>query len=326
MQNCLGNCSSATIRNRWRSLKRSATLSSRILAGREPSELRYRLYVDSLVEQYAKATRDVVKLNQLLKIKMAEIDQILSTPQSRLSDDELYRLAIKPRQTSVFITKFEIVSIDEFSFVLIMIISGGAVKTKKVKSEIPLEGETLARLSDVLNANLVGLTSDMINLPVIMRLENEMEPYVPLVNHAIKSIYEVMNEIDSGEVRLTGVGNLLSYPEYSDAEQFGGLLATLEQQEQILQLASGVKGDDINVLIGSENSVKVMNNSSLVFKPIKKDGTTLGIIGVLGPRRMNYKRVLNTLEEIGGSITSIISENDEKSQDNITDKGDGNAG
>ena len=328
MQNCLGNCSSATIRNEMAELEALGYLEQpHTSAGRVPSELGYRLYVDSLVEQYAKATRDVVKLNQLLKIKMAEIDQILEHASKLASAMTNYTgLAIKPRQTSVFITKFEIVSIDEFSFVLIMITSGGAVKTKKVKSEIPLEGETLARLSDVLNANLVGLTSDMINLPVIMRLENEMEPYVPLVNHAIKSIYEVMNEIDSGEVRLTGVGNLLSYPEYSDAEQFGGLLATLEQQEQILQLASGVKGDDINVLIGSENSVKVMNNSSLVFKPIKKDGTTLGIIGVLGPRRMNYKRVLNTLEEIGGSITSIISENDEKSQDNITDKGDGNAG
>ena len=86
------------------------------------------------------------------------------------------------------------------------------------------------------------------------------------------------------------------------------MLGTLESQDEILDLVSNAQTDDINVLIGSESSVKVMNNSSLVFKPIKKNGNTIGFIGVLGPQRMNYKQVLKTLDEIGGSLSSVIGE------------------
>jgi len=145
-------------------------------------------------------------------------------------------------------------------------------------------------------------------LPIIMDLEDRMGDAAFLVNPSVKRIYEVMNEIDGGEMRLSGLNHLLQYPEYSDTTHFGQLLGTLENQDEILDLVSASENDDINVLIGSESPVKVMNNSSLVFKPIKKNGKTIGVVGVLGPRRMNYKQVLQTLGEITGSISSIMEE------------------
>ena len=129
-----------------------------------------------------------------------------------------------------------------------------------------------------------------------------------LVNPAVKCVYEVMNHLDGGEMRLSGLNHLLKYPEYADADQLGELLGTLESQEEILDLVSAASQEDINVLIGSESSVKVMNNSSLVFKPIKKDGNTVGFVGVLGPRRMNYKQVLQALEDIGGNISLMMDD------------------
>ena len=132
-----------------------------------------------------------------------------------------------------------------------------------------------------------------------------------MVNTAVKCIYDVMSEIDGGELRYSGINNLLNYPEYSDTQQLGRLLGTLEEQDEILDLVSEADSDNINVLIGSESSVKVMNNSSLVFKPIKKNGKTVGVIGVLGPLRMDYKNVLRTIDEIGGSIADMIGENRE---------------
>ena len=80
-----------------------------------------------------------------------------------------------------------------------------------------------------------------------------------------------------------------------------------------------IENDKINVLIGSESSVKVMNNSSLVYIPIKKDGKTVGVIGVIGPRRMNYKQVLKTLGDISGNISTIIGEAEPKLTDGKTD-------
>ena len=323
MQNNLLTCSSATIRNEMAELEQMGYLiQPHTSAGRVPSEAGYRFYVDSLVEQYARTTREVVQINQILKTKMAEIDQILDTASRLASSMTNYTgIAVKPRANSVSIAKFEIISIDENNFAMVMITSTGAVKTKKLKLKENIPDGALKRLSELFNGMLCGLSADMITLTQIMALEEEMGASAFLVNPAVKCIYETMNEIDSGDVRLSGLNRLLNYPEYADTHQFGELLGTLESKDEILDLISKPESDDINVLIGSESSVKVMNNSSIVFKPIKKDGHTVGIIGVLGPRRMNYKQVLQALDEIGGSISSIIDEEKLLREGNF-DKGD----
>ena len=310
MQNNLLSCSSATIRNEMAELEQMGyLLQPHTSAGRVPSEAGYRFYVDTLVEQYAKTTHEVVQINQILRAKMHELDQLLDTASRLASTMTNYTgIAIKPRSNSVTMSKFEIISIDENNFAMVMITSGGTVKTKKVKTVFPIPQGSLKKMSDLFNEELCGLGADMITLPIIMRLESEMHDAAFLVNPAVKCIYEVMNEIDGGEMKLSGLNHLLKYPEYSDADQLGALLGTLENREEILDLVSNSSTDDINVLIGSESSVKVMNNSSLVFKPIKKNGRTVGFVGVLGPRRMNYKQVLSTLEQIGGNISSMIDE------------------
>ena len=308
VQNNLVSCSSATIRNEMAELEQLGYLEQpHTSAGRVPSELGYRFYVDSLVEQYANTTRDIVKINHLLKVKMSEIDQILETASKLASSLTNYTgIAIKPKASSVTVSKFEFVSIDSFNFVMVIITSGGVVKTKKVKSPIPFDEDTLSKMSELLNSELCGLGADMITLPIIMHLENEMGDNAYLVNPTVKAIYEVMNELDGGELRYSGINHLLDYPEYADTQHLSNLLGTLENQDEILDLVSNAQSDDINVFIGSESPVKVMNNSALVFKPIKKNGKTVGVIGVLGPRRMDYKKVLKTIDEIGESITGII--------------------
>lgn len=309
-QNNLLTCSSATIRNEMAELEQLGYLvQPHTSAGRVPSEAGYRFYVDALVEQYAKTTREVVQINQLLRAKMDELDQLLDTASRLASTMTNYTgIAIKPRNSSVTMAKFEIIPIDPNNFAMVMITSGGTVKTKKVKTPENIPEGSLRRLAELFNREICGLEVDMITLPIIIRLESEMGEGAFLVNSAVKCVYEVMNEMDGGQMKLSGINHLLKYPEYSDTDQLGELLGTLESQEEILDLVSTASGDDINVLIGSESSVKVMNNSSLVFLPIKRNGRTVGVIGVLGPRRMNYKQVLQTLGDIGGSISLMFDD------------------
>ena len=115
-------------------------------------------------------------------------------------------------------------------------------------------------------------------------------------------------EYDGGEVQLSGINRLLQYSDYESPEHLSELLGTLERKDEILDLVAEAGDDDINVLIGSESSVKVMNNSAIVFKPIVRDGKTLGVIGVLGPLRMDYAKVLETIEQLCGSIVGIMDE------------------
>ena len=324
VQSNLLSCSSATIRNEMAELEDLGYLvQPHTSAGRVPSEAGYRFYVDSLVEQYAKTTHEVAQINQLLRVKMDEIDQILDMASRLASTMTNYTgIAIKPKMNTVTMTKFEIVSMSLNDFVIVMITSGGAIKTKKVKIEFPVGEAALKKLSDLLNSEICGLGADMITLPIIMGLEEAMGEDAFLVNPTVKCIYEVMNEIDGGDMKLTGINHLLKYPEYSDTTELGDLLGTLESQEEILDLvSSATENDRINVLIGSESSVKVMNNSSLVYIPIKKDGKTVGVIGVIGPRRMNYKQVLKTLGDISINISSIIGEDANCLTDGNSNKG-----
>ena len=309
LQNQGLNCSSATIRNEMAELEEMGYLEQpHASAGRVPSELGYRFYVDSLIEHYAMTTSEIAQINKLLRIKMGELDQILATASTLASSLTNYTgIAIKPRRASVTISKFETIYLERDHFILVAVASTGAVKTKQIHPEYPVTEDAVERLAAVLNRYVTGLTAERITLPIIVELENEMGADSPMISEMIKIIYELLNEMDQGEMKITGLNHLLQYPEYSDMGQFQELLGTLEKKEDILDLVSQHESrDDISVLIGSESRVEVMNNSALVFKPIQKDGKTLGAIGILGPRRMDYAKVLATLEELSGNIESII--------------------
>ena len=310
VQNQLLTCSSATIRNEMAELEEMGYLEQpHTSAGRVPSELGYRFYVDSLLQHYAMTTKEIDQINSLLKMKMGELDKILEVASKVASNLTNYTgIAIKPKQSLIKVLKYEIVGIDARQFAIVMILSTGAIKTKKVKVGFEIDEYSLTRLSSALNAYLTGLRADEITLTSVMNLERAMEDDSLLVNATIKAIYETMSEMDGGELHYSGLNHLLQYPEYSDVNKFGEIINTFEEKDQILDLVSGGYERDINVLIGSENSVNVMKDSAIVFKQIKKDGKTIGAIGVVGPRRMDYARVLATLNELSENITDLIDD------------------
>lgn len=301
-------CSSATIRNEMAELEDMGYLEQpHTSAGRVPSQLGYRFYVDQLIERYAMTTGEIAQINQVLKSKTSEVDQMLLTASRLASALTNYTgIAAKPKCAAVTVNRFETAYIDGLSFVLIMISSTGSVISKHVRLSAPMSQDAVARLAAALNENVAGLSANEINLPVMMRLEAIMGADAALISPIIKTIYETMTELDSGELRLSGINHLLQYPDYSDPEELKNLLGTLEHKEEILDLVSNEKDDEISVVIGSESPVRVMNNSSLVFKPVKRGDKTVGVIGVLGPLRMDYARVLETIERLCGMIGEMI--------------------
>ncbi len=302
-------CSSATVRNEMAELEEMGYLEQpHASAGRVPSELGYRFYVNSLLEHYAMTTAEIAQINHLLRVKMGELDQILSAASNLASSLTNYTgFAVRPKLGSVTVSKFEGIYLESDHFILVAVLSTGSVKTKHQRPAAPVTQDRVSRLTDVLNRYLIGLTADRITLSIIMEMENELGADASLASQTVKVVYELLREADEGEMKVSGINHLLQYPEYSDREQFQELLGTLEKKEDILDLVSrNQSGDDINVLIGSESRVEVMNNSALVFKPIVKDGKTLGAIGVLGPRRMDYAKVLATLQGLSGNIEDLI--------------------
>ena len=304
-------CSSATIRNEMAELEEMGYLEQpHTSAGRVPSELGYRFYVDSLVEHYAMTAREIAQINQALKAKMSELDQILTTASSLASNLTNYTgFALKPRSRALSVSRFEAIYIAPGQFVLVMVANDASVKTRNVKLDVACDSASVAKLAATLNRYMTGRLADEITLPTMVAMEEAMAEDGALIGPVIKIIYETMNESDRGELKVTGVDRLLEYPEYSDAGQLKGLLGALEQKSELMEMiSSAAERDPHGVVIGSEASVKEMNNSTVVFKTIIKDGKPIGAIGVIGPLRMDYARVLSTLDGLSGNIADLLGE------------------
>lgn len=324
-------CSSATIRNEMAELESLGYLEQpHTSSGRIPTDKGYRFYVDSLSDTYATANAEIDGIGELTKVKTNEIDKMLESASRLASSLTNYTgIAIKPRPASAHIGRFETMYLDENDFIIVMLTSIGSVKSKSIRSDIALTAEDTEHLTDCLNACFAGLSAEKITLPIVMKLEGMLGELSSLSGTVIKSIYEVMSDINGGSLRYSGIDHLLQYPEYSDVSQFKELLEVLERQDDILSIVSDNGKEDIKVYIGSESPVKVMNNSSLVFKPIKKDGKTVGAIGVIGPTRMDYAKVLSTISSISGNIASVLEGDTAKvkvNSSNLLGEGDHSGG
>lgn len=304
------SCSSATIRNEMAELENMGYLEQpHTSAGRVPSKKGYRFYVDTLLKDYAMTTKEIAQINQLMKIKLSELDQILDKASKVASELTNYPgFVIKPREHSVTVQKFEATLIDKQSFILILVASNGAVKTRNILTENEVDEKTVARLSQSLNELAAGHTANEMSIQMIIELENRMSGDVALVNAVMKAIWEVLNELDSGELKVSGLDRLLQYPEFAEPENLGELLGALERKEDILDLVADPGDDRVNAVIGSDSSMRVMNNSTLVYKPVRQNGHTVGVIGVIGPLRMDYAKVLKTLDNLGENLTNLLAE------------------
>ena len=205
-----------------------------------------------------------------------------------------------------------------------MISNNGNVITKRLSIEMNISQLTATDLSMALNDHIAGLTANEITLPIIMELEAAMGDKAAIATPIIKIIYESMNELDGGDLKVSGMDRLLQYPEYSNKDQLRELLGAFEKKEDILDLVSDSDSEGVNVVIGSESSVKVMNNSALVFKPVVRDGKTIGAIGIIGPRRMDYAKVVATIEGLEGNVESILNESNLMLNEKEFDGGDDN--
>ena len=301
--------SSATIRNEMAALEEQGYLESpHTSSGRVPTELGYRFYVDWLRDRYEMTTRELETLNAVAAAKMSELDGLLETATKLASAMTNYTaLAVKPRRSAQTVRRYETVFLDEHEFLLVMILSDDNIRTVRIYSEQSLDTESVATVSRTLNTHATGVTADRITLSVIMRMREELGIYGELAGSVMKEVYEAMRDSGGGEVRVDGVNNLLQYPEYSDISAVKDILSMLDRREDIVKLVSDANDDNVNVYIGSENSVGAGDRSSIVFRTIKHNGQVVGAIGVIGPRRMDYSRVMTLIEGLAGSISDAVS-------------------
>ncbi len=318
-QNKQISCSSATIRNEMAELEELGYLEQpHTSAGRIPSEAGYRFYVDWLIDQYNFTQSEITELQNSLHQKQNELDSIMQTAVTLASKLTNYTaLSLKPRQQRITVTRYELMRLDETTLVLIMVI-GSIVKTKYIRSNRSIPTEAAMLLASVLNEKATGITASEITLPMMMEMERMMGEFDYLVSPVVKAVCETISVFDGGEIRFEGINRLLSYPEFYDMDRLRDMLALFEKKEALLEVLSdeAQHGDGVQVFIGRENLVKVMDNSTLVFKAIVDHGQTVGAIGIIGPTRMDYGRVIATIDRLSRGVAEALDSPKKQSDEN----------
>ena len=307
------SCSPATIRNEMAELEEMGYLAKpHTSSGRVPSELGYRFYVDSLVRQYSATKNEVDEINEKLRYKLTEMDEILEEV-SRLaaSFTDYTGIAFKSGNSNMRISRFDSVYLSPKDFLLVMMFEKDTVKAKPIHLSFSITEQDLRRFTEALNLYLVNKSSEGITMPIIVKLEALMGSSGAMVHPAVKVIYETMNELDTADVHLDGINKLLQYPEYSDVSKLRGLLGVLEEKDKLLDVISShtTTEDGINVYIGTENDSDVMSNTTLIYKNVTVGGKKLAV-GVIGPKRMNYSKVIGMINQLAMGIDRLFCDDD----------------
>lgn len=304
------SCSPATIRNEMSELEQMGYLiQPHTSAGRIPSELAYRFYIDSLVKQYSEKREEIDLIHERLKHKLTEMDEILEEVSRLASSITNYTgIAFKPGIGQVRVERFDSVYLSPKDFLLVMLFNGDIVKAKPIHLSFSITEDDLKRFTEALSIYLTNSTSDGITMPLIIKIESIMGSAGAMVHPTMKVIYETMNELDTADIKLDGVTRLLQYPEYSDVSKLRDLMGVLEEKGRLMDvISSGVSShDDIQVYIGREDDA-AMRDTTLIYKMVDIGGKSVAI-GVIGPRRMDYSKVIAMIYQLAGAIGDNFSE------------------
>ncbi len=295
--------SSATIRNEMADLENMGYLiQPHTSAGRVPTRLGYRFYVDALMENYQLTATEIISLNNIIRNKMGELDSILKSASKLIASMTNYTtVAVQSAYGAPTVAQYSYMLLGDNAFLLVMRMSDESVSTKHIRTELTLNDSVLQRLTVILNTSFVGIASDGITLPMMMQAETEMGEAGALIAPVVKAIYETIGKTEEADINFEGLNKLLEYPEFSNVEQMRRVIGMVEKKDDFMKIIEGADDDKVNIFIGHDG--KLVDNSAFVFKTIKVGGKAVGAIGVFGPSRMDYSKVISTVEYLSATLS-----------------------
>ena len=300
------NLSSATIRNEMSDLEEMGyILQPHTSAGRIPSDAGYRLYVDRMMEE---KDREVTEMKEMMIQRQDKMELLLKQLATVLAKNTNYAAMISTPQFHRTKLKFIQLSIVTKSQILAVIVTeGNVVKNKIIRLEHGLDQKTILELNILLNSALNGLTIEQINLGTIAKLKEQAGIHSELVNRVLDAVAESIQSEDEVEIYTSGATNIFKYPELSTSEKASELINTFENKEGLAGLiGTGEEETGIQVYIGQESPLPSMQDCSVVTATYELGEGMYGRIGVIGPKRMDYDKVVGTLKTLMVQLDEIF--------------------
>lgn len=303
--------SSATIRNEMADLEEMGYLvQPHTSAGRVPSQLGYRYYVDNLIDINELGVDDDLELTSSLSTeKMREIEQIIINSARVLSSaTNQTSLIMGPQFRKSAFHQLRILPLDEQRGLVVLITDTGFIKNKVIDLQQKLSPTELHQVVSYLNQKLYGLTIDQVTTSLINELKRDLFKRMEILEQAFILLEESLKEEKQIRVFLGGTTNILNQPEFKDVDKIRRMLNLFEQEPLLFKiLEDNSSEDDITVRIGTENEFEDIRECTLVTGTYKIHDKTIGSVGVLGPTRMDYRRVIGVMRRLVDHLNQSLS-------------------
>ncbi|MCI6019237.1 MAG: heat-inducible transcriptional repressor HrcA [Clostridiales bacterium] len=310
------NLSSATIRNEMSDLEEMGYIvQPHTSAGRIPSDKGYRFYVDNMMKEKVDSmvkekVAEVDEMKNVMLEKADKIDQMLKQVAKLLAANTNYATMISaPQYKGKKLRFIQLSRVDDTQILAVIMIEGNIIKNKLIDTAEMIAEEDVVKLNLVLNTFLQGLSLSEINMEMIGRMKQQAAGHNKIISDVIDAIASAIQEEDDLEIYTTGATNLLKYPELSDTQKVSELIYTLEEKKALTDfVAERLEKDDknaIQVYIGAESPVNSMKDCSIVTATYELEEGVSGTIGIIGPKRMDYQKVVGNLQTMMEQLDKI---------------------
>lgn len=303
--------SSATIRNEMADLEELGYLvQPHTSAGRIPSQLGYRYYVDNLMEPGDISDDDEKVISNYLSFeKMREIEQIINNSARVLSSvTNQTSLIMGPQFKKSAFHQLRILPLDEKRGLVVLITDTGFIKNKVIDMQQQLTQAELHQVVSYLNQKLYGLTIDQVTTSLINELKRDLFKRLEILEQAFILLEESLKEEKQIRVFLGGTTNILNQPEFKDVDKIRRMLNLFEQEPLLFKILEETSNEnDIVVRIGAENEYEDIQECTLITGTYKIHDKTIGTLGVLGPTRMDYSRVISVMRRMVDYLNNRLS-------------------
>ena len=315
------NLSSATIRNEMSDLEEMGyIIQPHTSAGRIPSDKGYRFYVDSIMED---SDRRVSEATGLMVQRVDKLEMLLKQLVKLLAVDTNYAALISgPSLSNNKIKYLQLSRPSERKLLLILVLDGNIIKNEVIDIEEDLDQETILNLSILINNYISGLSLKDISPRMITSLMLQSAGHEETVKAIIDSVEDMIEtDMDSREIFTSGATNIFKYPELSDVDKASKLISAFEEKEGLKELVEEVsnlnvdqdtQGGGLQVYLGGEGPIKNMQDCSLVTANYELGDGMRGVIGVIGPKRMDYEKVLGTMQTLISQLNKAYKDNNEE--------------
>ncbi len=302
--------SSATIRNIMADLEEQGFLfKPHVVAGRIPTYKAFRYYVNSIMVLTDPGKKELRVLEQLFRPRYGHVENVMEDASKVLASiSKFTSIVVEPKVNMMLFKEIEFVKLSKNTILIVFVTSSGIVHTRLVDTDGTLNMDLLNGMKGYMNEKFCGVPFYALKDRILEDVERDKERYSTLLAKITDTLDTIMEEEDQREIYIEGTSKMMDIPEFSDLAKLKELFQALERKEKLLGLLDKcLKDEGIHVIMGLESDIKEMRDLSIITSTYRIGEKSYGVLGVIGPIRMNYSRIIPLVNYTAKTLTDVLS-------------------